>query len=189
MIDIRPLNSLDPADLLRLITGYVSDARYRVSKTETGGHFALALDLLPLPEPYVKRYEQPDTETLEHYLQVPRHGFSFGAYDDDADGGSCVGIALAEPRDWNRSLWVWEFHVAERHRGRGAGLKLMEALALKARGARLRTIVCETQNTNVPAIRFYRKAGFRIEALDLSYYSNDDFPEGEVAVFMKKRLA
>lgn len=186
MIDIRPLDSLDPADLLRLITGYVSDARYRVSRTETGGQFALALDLVPLPQPYVKRYDPPDAETLEHYLQVPRHGLSLGAYDDVA---GCVGIALAEPRAWNQSLWVWEFHIAETHRGRGTGLKLMEALALKARGARLRIIVCETQNTNVPAIRFYQKAGFRIEALDLSYYSNDDFPEGEVAVFMKRRLA
>lgn len=186
MIDIRPLNNLDPADFLRLHTGYVSDSKYRVSKTETGGQFALALDLVPLPEPYVKRYEPPDAEALNYYLQVPRHGLSLGAHDA---GGGCVGIALAEPRAWNQSLWVSEFHVAETHRGQGIGLKLMEALALKARGARLRIIVCETQNTNVPAIRFYRKAGFRIEALDLSYYSNDDFPEGEVAVFMKKKLA
>jgi ribosomal protein S18 acetylase RimI-like enzyme len=186
MIHIRPLNGLDPADILRLITGYVSDAKYRVNKTETGEHFALSLDLVPLPQPYVKRYEPPDAETLEHYLQVPRHGLSLGAYDA---GGLCVGIALAEPRAWNKSLWVWEFHVAETHRGQGTGLRLMEALVLKARGARLRTIVCETQNTNAHAIRFYRKAGFCIEAIDLSYYSNDDFPDGEVAVFMKKRLA
>ncbi|HJR08415.1 MAG TPA: N-acetyltransferase [Pyrinomonadaceae bacterium] len=185
MIHIRPLDGLDPADLLRLITGYVSDARYRVSKTETGEHLALTLDLVHLPQPYVKHYEQPDAETLKHYLQVPRHGLSLGAYDA---GGLCVGIALTEPRAWNQSLWVLEFHVAETHRGRGTGLRLMEALVLKARGARLRTIVCETQNTNAPAIRFYRKAGFRIEGLDLSYYSNDDFPDGEVAVFMKKRL-
>lgn len=186
MIDIRPLTSLDPADLLRLITGYVSDAEYRVSKTEAEGEFTLALTLVPLPQPYVKRYDPPDAETLEHYLRVPRHGLSLGAYDA---AGQCVGIALAEPRAWNRSLWVPEFHVAETHRGRGTGQRLMEALSLKARDARLRIIVCETQNRNVPAIRFYHKAGFRIEALDLSYYSNDDFSEGEIAVFMKKRVA
>jgi len=64
----------------------------------------------------------------------------------------------------------------------------MEALAEKARKAGLRTIVCETQTTNAPAIRFYRKLGFNIEGIDLSCYSNEDFPDGEIAIFMKRRL-
>jgi ribosomal protein S18 acetylase RimI-like enzyme len=37
----------------------------------------------------------------------------------------------------------------------------------------------------VPAIEFYRKVGFEIEGIDLSYY---DMTE-EVAVFMKRELA
>ena len=49
-------------------------------------------------------------------------------------------------------------------------------------------IVCETQNYNVPAIEFYRKVGFEIEGIDLSYYSNRDMTEGEVAIFMKRKL-
>ena len=46
----------------------------------------------------------------------------------------------------------------------------------------------ETQNTNVPAIHFYRSVGFELEGVDLSYYANDDFPDGQIAVFMKKRV-
>ena len=61
----------------------------------------------------------------------------------------------------------------------------MEAVADEAKEANLRVIVCETQNTNVPAIEFYRKVGFEIEGIDLSYY---DMTE-EVAVFMKRELA
>jgi ribosomal protein S18 acetylase RimI-like enzyme len=99
-----------------------------------------------------------------------------------------VGIALAEPRHWNKSLWVWELHVVESHRRRGVGRQLVDALANKAREAGLRTLVCETQNTNVPAMRFYHSVGFRIEGIDISYYTNEDFPDGEIAVFMKKRL-
>ena len=30
--------------------------------------------------------------------------------------------------------------------------------------------------------------GFRVEGVDISFYSNDDYPEGEIAVFMKRRL-
>lgn len=52
----------------------------------------------------------------------------------------------------------------------------------------MRAVVCETQNTNVAAIRFYRRMGFDIEGVDLSYYSNQDCPDGEVALFLKKRL-
>jgi ribosomal protein S18 acetylase RimI-like enzyme len=50
-------------------------------------------------------------------------------------------------------------------------------------------IVCETQNTNVPAIRFYRALGFTVDGIDVSLYTNDDLARGEVALFLKKRLS
>jgi ribosomal protein S18 acetylase RimI-like enzyme len=55
----------------------------------------------------------------------------------------------------------------------------------------LRQVRClglETQTSNVPAIQFYRRMGFCIEGLDLSFYSNEDQERGEVAIFMKKPL-
>jgi ribosomal protein S18 acetylase RimI-like enzyme len=184
MIDIRPLAHLNPDDLHHLVTGYTSGAKYQLTRTESDQQFALMLELVPLPQPYRKRYDHLDTETIERYQQVSAFGFSFGAYIVK----QCVGIALAEPRHWNRSLWVWELHVADTYRRRGIGRQLVEALAEKGCAAGLRTLVCETQNTNVPAMCFYRKVGFRIEGIDLSYYTNDDFPDGEIAVFMKKSL-
>ncbi|HET6442946.1 MAG TPA: GNAT family N-acetyltransferase [candidate division Zixibacteria bacterium] len=184
MFDIRSLAQLNSEDLHRLVTGYTSDAKYQISKTESDREFALAQDLVSLPQLYRKRFDHLNAETLEHYQHVAAFGFSFGAYAAE----QCVGIALAEPRFWNRSLWVWELDVAETYRRRGVGWQLVNALAEKARVAGLRTLVCETQNTNMPAIRFYRRVGFQIEGIDLSYYSNDNFPDGEIALFMKKRL-
>ena len=184
MIDIRLLTQLNTDDLRSLVTGYTSDAKFQVRKTDSDQQFVLALERVPLPKPYRKRYDHLDAETLNRYQQLPVFGYLFGAYDAE----QCVGIALAEPGHWNKSLWVRELHVAETHQRRGVGRQLVEKLAEKARAAGLRVLVCETQNTNVPAMRFYRKVGFHIEGIDLSYYSNDDFPDGEIAVFMKKRL-
>ncbi len=39
------------------------------------------------------------------------------------------------------------------------------------------------------AIRFYRAVGYRMEGVDISYYSNEDTMRGRtVGVFMKRRL-
>ena len=48
----------------------------------------------------------------------------------------------------------------------------------------MRVIVCETQNTNVPAIRFYQRMGFTLDGIDLSFYETID----EVAFFMKRKV-
>jgi ribosomal protein S18 acetylase RimI-like enzyme len=53
----------------------------------------------------------------------------------------------------------------------------------------MRSIVLETQTTNVPAIAFYRACGYALQGIDLSFYGNDDLQRGEVAVFMKKAIA
>lgn len=185
MAEIKTLIELDIDGLRQVVTGYVSNAKYVIGKIESHDHIAITLELVRLEQPFIKRYDYLDEETLERYAQVPKHGLSLGAYD----GEQLVGIVLAEPRTWNNSLWVWEFHVAETHRRMGIGCRMMEQLAEKGKAAGLRTIVCETQNTNVPAIQFYRRVGFTIEGIDLSYYTNDDWPDGEIAVFMKKGLA
>lgn len=183
MIGIRPLRDLDPADVRRLDTGYSSPAHYVVRKTETAERTSIVLELAELDRPYVRTSSVLDTE-LVRYGGIVREGFSFAAYDDN----EIVGMAIAEPRAWNRSLWVWEVLVKESLRRRGIGRQLMDALAAKAKAARLRVLVCETQNTNVPAIRFYRRVGFELDGIDLSYYTNEDVTSGEVAIFMKRKL-
>ena len=85
-------------------------------------------------------------------------------------------------------LNVWELHVHPQHRGAGIGRRLVDELAVRARAAGLRALAVETQNTNVAAVRFYRGVGFAIEGIDLSYYTNTDMEDGEVAIFLKRKL-
>ena len=73
--------------------------------------------------------------------------------------------------------------------GAGDGAAADGGVAGRAAAAGLRAVVCETQNTNVGAIRFYRRLGFTLDGVDVSHYTNHDMePGGTVAVFMKRRL-
>lgn len=184
MIPITPLTQIDAAALRRVITGYTSHARYVVAWADDAAVARFSLELIPLPEPITRQYDYLDEETTRRYQDGLRHECSAGAYA----GSELVGVALAEPHYWNNSLWVWEFHVAEAYRRQGIGQQLMAWLTARAATLGLRVIVCETQNHNVPAIQFYRRQGFRMEGIDISYYTNEDWPDGDVAVFMKKRL-
>lgn len=184
MAVIRPLSSIDTSLLKRLITGYTSSEMYRVTRVETADTIHFELRLTPLEQPFVKRYPPLDSTELQRYRDLAAAGQVFGAFD----GETCVGIALCEPQRWNSSLYIWEFHIAPESQRQGAGRALMAAVEAHARAAGLRCLVCETQTTNVPAIRFYRALGFTFDAIDVSLYANDDIERGEVAVFMKKRM-
>ena len=184
MIDVHRLTTLTAADLKRIASGYTSISKYTVTHTDSAAYAAIELELVQLDQPYIKTYDHFDDETVGRYRQALALGYSFGAFD----GELLVGIVLAEAHAWNQSVWVWEFHVESSYRVQGIGRRLIEALAEKAYTAGLRTIVCETQNTNATAIQVYRQLRFRLEGVDISYYSNQDYPDGEIAVFMKRRI-
>jgi ribosomal protein S18 acetylase RimI-like enzyme len=181
MIIIRKLETIDMDSLKQLIRGYVSSEKYQVLREESEVKVSFTLELIKLQTPYIKHYE---LDSLEEYQSIVSLGFSLAAYIDE----QLVALSLARPQDWNGSLWIHEFHVLEAYQGKGIGRQLMEATGQKARDAQIRILFCETQNTNVPAIRFYRRMGFSIDAIDLSLYSNEDYPDGEIALFMKRRL-
>jgi ribosomal protein S18 acetylase RimI-like enzyme len=184
MIEIRPLASLSADQVHEIGGGYTSPARYTVRKAESVERTVITLELTLLDSPYVKCWEQSDEEEWARYQQFLAEGYSLGAYE----GEDLVGFALNEPRRWNNTLWIWEFHVGETHRRRGIGRQLMGAVVEKARQAGFRVVGLETQSTNIPAISFYRAVGFEIDALDLSLYTNTDAIDGEVAIFMKRKL-
>lgn len=180
MVRIEQLTNLEAQDIRRLNTGYTSLEKYHVLKEETPERTVISLDRMKFDHPFIKRWETDDEE-LAMLQSTVAAGFSLGAYH----GKQMVGIAIAEPQRWNRSLWVWEFHVLPSFQRKGIGTRLMRELAGRARQAGLRVLVVETQSTNTPAIDFYRKNGFEIDGIDVSYYTNDDLDLGEVALFMK----
>jgi ribosomal protein S18 acetylase RimI-like enzyme len=182
-VEIRPLTCFSPEQLATIGGSYTSTSRYVVHKAESPEQVVVTMDLTPFETPYIKRWDSPDEEEQGRYQKFLAAGYSMGAYDGD----HLVGYALSEPRRWNRTLWVWEFHVDEAYRRKGIGRQLMEAITENARQSGFRCVGLETQSTNVPAISFYRAVGFEIEAIDLSLYTNTDTVDGEVAIFMKRK--
>ena len=184
MAEIRLLTQIDEADLLRVATGYHADSKYVVAYADDVDTVTFNLVLTPLAAPYAGSPSTFDQATLDFYARSAQTGWSFGAYAD----GTCIGMIIAEPQSWNKIVMVWEFHVAEAYRRQGIGRQLMDRVLARARQEGMRSVVCETQSTNTGAIKAYRRLGFRMEAIDISLYSNEDYPDKEVAVFMKHRL-
>ena len=185
MISLKTLDTFQPDDVTRFVPGYTSPEKYVVQRTEApdGEEILISLRRVALDKPYIKHFP-PETYMFSTYDACIRAGSCLGAYDDDR----LVGIAIAGAQTWNQTLWIWEFGVLETHQRQGIGLRMMDELAHRARSAGLRIMLVETQNTNGPAIRFYRRAGFSFDAVDLTYYANNDSLDEEIALFMKRKL-
>ena len=170
-------------DLRGVASGYVSTEKYQMC-VRARGNDGWYCELKPtvLSPPYVKLFRHEEFDLVRLNAAIAS-GTSIGAWD----GGLLVGIAITERMEWNRNLVLWEFHVAEPYRRHGIGREMMERVIRSARALGVRSISAETQNTNMPAIRFYRSCGFTIQGIDLSLYADDQAGEDrEVALFMRR---
>lgn len=153
--------------------GYTTDVRYVVSSIEFGGSFEFILKEKSLP--YHKIWETT-SEDLEELNTIIEQGNSFGAFVNE----ELAGWIICEQRTWNNSFYIENILVNEKYRRQGIGIKLIKSAIKEARKLNSRVIELETQNTNYPAIQFYRRMGFNITGLNTRFYEN---PE-EIALFM-----
>lgn len=183
-IVIRPIERMTVQDYKPFTAPYTTDKIYRVQYRDKADGVLFEARVEPLEQPATHAYNHFDDEYTEMYNKVFPQGFSWGAWEGD----QMVGLLIGEQVDWNGSLRIWEFHVAAEQRGQGIGRMLMETAAQKARESGIRILVVETQNHNYPGICAYRGLGFRMEAIDISFYTNEDYPDRGIAVFMKRRI-
>ncbi len=183
-IALRRITHMAVEDYKPFTAPYTTDRIYRVRYTDSAQGTVFETRVEPLEQPATHAYDHFDDTYAEMYNAIFRHGFSWAAWD----GNQMVGLLIGEPVEWNGSLRIWEFHVAAERRGQGIGRILMETAAAKARAAGLRTMVVETQNQNYPGICAYRALGFRLEGIDISYYTNEDYPNSGIAIFLKRRI-
>ncbi|MEU6983438.1 GNAT family N-acetyltransferase [Streptomyces sp. NPDC046324] len=104
----------------------------------------------------------------------------------DADD-TPVGFIAVGVEEWNRRLVVHQVTVHADHRGRGIGGELMRRALAHGRERGARTAWLEVTSVNVPAVRAYRRMGFRLCGLDTTLYTGTE-SEGETALFMARAL-
>lgn len=153
--------------------GYTTDRIYSVSSIELAGSFEFILKEKSIS--YTKIWETGSDE-LEELNHVVEKGNSFGAYIN----GELAGWIICEQRAWNNSFYIENILVDEKHRRQGIGIQLIKSAIKEARKLNSRVIELETQNTNYPAIQFYRRMGFNITGLNTRLYENSE----EIALFM-----
>jgi ribosomal protein S18 acetylase RimI-like enzyme len=103
------------------------------------------------------------------------------------DGG-VVGFAAATYEAWNHRVNLWHLYVAPGHRRTGVATALIHHVEAFARSVGARCLRPETQNTNYPAIRFYRRMGFRLCGLDESLYDPEETVRDEIALFLVREV-
>ncbi|AZA84890.1 N-acetyltransferase [Chryseobacterium lactis] len=153
--------------------GYTTDRIYSVSSIEYAGSFEFTIREKSLS--YTKVWETGSEDIDELNLLIEK-GQSFGAYHKD----ELVGWIICEQRTWNNSFYIENILIDEKYRRQGIGIMLIKNAIKEARRLNCRVIELETQNTNYPAIQFYRRMGFNITGLNTRLYENSE----EIALFM-----
>ncbi|KMQ65474.1 streptothricin acetyltransferase [Chryseobacterium angstadtii] len=155
------------------INGYTTNTILSVSFVEFGGSFEFILKEKSLPYTKVWKTGSDDIDELNEMIEK---GHSFGAFEEN----KLTGWIICEHRTWNKSFYIDNILISEEFRRGGIGVQLIKNAVREARNLNCRVIELETQNTNYPAIQFYRRMGFGITGLNTRLYEN---PE-ETAVFM-----
>ncbi|TCT15642.1 acetyltransferase (GNAT) family protein [Natranaerovirga pectinivora] len=163
--------------------GFTTKKIYEVEKKEKYDQIEFLVRLLELGKPLTKIWPYIE-EDISWYNKIISQELSFGAYDEN----KLVGVIIVDEVKWNNSFSIANLLVSDKYRGKGVGSLLIDKITCIAKKKGVRVLSLETQSTNVPAITFYMKNGFVLDALDLSLYTNEDIKKNEIAFFMKKKL-
>jgi ribosomal protein S18 acetylase RimI-like enzyme len=182
-MEITPLSELPNNFLANWEhNGYSSNYTFVINRSSCLRNIVFNLELTVLEIPFIKHWTTKEADII-YYNQIIKDGHSYAALEGD----NLVGLIICQERKWNNTLYIEHLMIAEGERGKGTGSLLMKKIIEYSSGKNYRLIELETQNTNVPAIKFYEKQGFKITGLNLMLYNtNENF--GEIAIFMSYDL-
>jgi ribosomal protein S18 acetylase RimI-like enzyme len=168
--------------LPRIPSGFTTDAVYHLVRRESDDGVSWDLRLAE-GRAFTKVYDNGNPrEWLDPYFgETPEGRVRYIGVERD---GAVLGLVTFTESHWNDTIWLMDIRVREEARGEGAGSALMAEMQERARLSGVRGIWLETQINNVPALRFYRKHGFRISGFNDHLYANDDLERQDIALYM-----
>ncbi len=182
MITLRPLELNDIPTLPQIRPTYQSKTILAVERSGSGLEVGWQLVERELPEPFNKGtlydFNEDEQETIRNRLLRPDDTYQRVAEFN----GRLVGLVDAEIQYWNHTVVLWNLMIDLDYRRNGLGRRLWHRVLEFARQADIRAIQIETQNTNVPACRFYERMGCQLVGVHETYYTNDGLAT-EVALF------
>jgi ribosomal protein S18 acetylase RimI-like enzyme len=131
----------------------------RLDRDGLGG---IVLRQVPVATPYSKYWPDEGPAVWARMHDLTKWGIFIATADHHPAGGAAVaspapGIVVTEGHKDTAGLF--DIRVEPAQRRRGVGTALLRACADWARARGFRFLAIETQNTNVPACRFYAKSG------------------------------
>lgn len=155
--------------------GYKTNHIFEIKTATIEGGFSITME--KVKKDYLKTWLIND-EDIADLNAIIYTDYSFGAYENN----ELIAWAICDYRNWNNTIYIDNILIAEKYRSKGIGKQLIEAVKNKARECGCRLIELETQNTNVPAIEFYLKQGFKVTGFNQKLYDGENAKE--VAIFM-----
>ncbi|MBD3355203.1 GNAT family N-acetyltransferase [Candidatus Woesearchaeota archaeon] len=87
------------------------------------------------------------------------------------DNDYIIGFTGLIYHKWNNTIQISNIFIDPKYRRKGMGLKLINFLIDRAKKTKYRCLIAEAPSSN-PAVKLYKKAGFRKCGYNDRYYSN-----------------
>jgi GNAT superfamily N-acetyltransferase len=184
MISLRPLQPDDIPNLPQIRPTYTSPTILGLEKSGDGLEIGWRLVERALPQPFDKGtlYDFDEVVQAEIRARLARPDETYQRVAVDEATKRLIGLLEVEIQAWNDTAILWNLMIDLAYRGQGLGRRLWHRALEFAQQAEVRAIMIETQNTNVPACKFYARMGCQLIGINELYYTNDGL-NTEIALF------
>lgn len=191
LIELRPLTLDNLPRLAEIRPTYRTSTILTLEKSGSGHQVGWRLVERDLPAPFDKGalYDFTPETQIEIAVRLARTEGTFHrvAVFQYGDRERFVGVIDAEIQAWNNTLFIWNLMIDLDFRRQGIGRRLWARALDFARDVGVRAVICETQNTNLAACKFYARMGCELVGINETLYTND-WRASEFALFWAYKL-
>jgi len=158
---------------------YTSKEYYDVNMQRTDDGFQISIQKKKFTKPFIHSLEDCEYQD-KLYEDWWEDAEAFGIIEDNK---LLAAIEIC-PESWTNRLIITELFVDEKLRGQGYGKKLLDIAKKITVDKDYRTLILETQSSNINAVDFYLHEGFTLIGFDSCCYTNIDLERKEIRLNM-----